>query len=223
MSWIPHQRAFRLQQPARAGRRIVRKNRTRFFLDVIDRIRKSSATRCRSPRDWASTTPSPTLRLGVDKNDYTKPDLNEPRKLIALLRHRGRPVIDITSPTPIQSARSAGRSTQPIAGGYPEPEHPPRRRRENDRLTARSRGNSPTWRSSAPAIAGWNALRQLWRRRQEPGPRDARSARAMATRSRLRTGHPPRGEDASGEGLRRVQRVFADHADGGQPGCVVRR
>jgi NADPH-dependent glutamate synthase beta subunit-like oxidoreductase/2,4-dienoyl-CoA reductase-like NADH-dependent reductase (Old Yellow Enzyme family) len=100
-------------------------NRTRFLLEVIDKIHKELG------REMPVTT-----RLGiydaipypygwaVDKNDYTKPDLTEPKKLIALLRDRGVRLINITIANPYYNPHLGRPFNEPIVGGYAEPEHP---------------------------------------------------------------------------------------------------
>ncbi len=100
-------------------------NRTRFLLEVIDKIRS------RFGEDKTITT-----RLGiydaipypfgwaVDKTDYTKPDLTEPKKLIALLQKRGVKLINITIANPYYNPHVGRPFNEPIVGGYEEPEHP---------------------------------------------------------------------------------------------------
>jgi len=100
-------------------------NRTRFLLEVIDKIHNKLG------EDKAITT-----RLGVydaipypfgwavDKNDYTKCDLTEPKKLIALLQKRGIKLINITVANPYYNPHIGRPFNEPIVGGYEEPEHP---------------------------------------------------------------------------------------------------
>ena len=100
-------------------------NRTRFPLEVIDKIHKELG------EDAAVTT-----RLGVydaipypygwaiDKDDYTKPDLDEPKKLIGLLHQRGVHLINITIANPYYNPHVGRPFNEPIVGGYEEPEHP---------------------------------------------------------------------------------------------------
>jgi len=100
-------------------------NRTRFLLEVIDKIHK----------ELGEDKPVVT-RLGVydaipypygwavDKNDYTKPDLTEPKKLIALLKQRGVKLINITAANPYYNPHIGRPFNEPIVGGYQEPEHP---------------------------------------------------------------------------------------------------
>ncbi|HIJ53952.1 MAG TPA: FAD-dependent oxidoreductase [Planctomycetes bacterium] len=100
-------------------------NRTRFLLEVIDKIRKELG------EDKQITTrlgiydaiPYP-YGWGVDKDDYTRPDLTEPKKLIALLQQRGVKLINITAANPYYNPHMGRPFNEPIVGGYEEPEHP---------------------------------------------------------------------------------------------------
>jgi 2,4-dienoyl-CoA reductase (NADPH2) len=100
-------------------------NRTRFLLEVVDKIHRELG------EDKAVVT-----RLGlydaipypygwsIDKNDYTKPDLTEPKKLIGLLQKRGVRLINITIANPYYNPHVGRPFNEPIVGGYEEPEHP---------------------------------------------------------------------------------------------------
>jgi len=100
-------------------------NRTRFPLEVIDKIHKELG------KDAAVVT-----RLGiydaipypfgwaVDKDDYTKPDLTEPKKLIGLLQQRGVKLINVTLANPYYNPHVGRPFNETIVGGYEEPEHP---------------------------------------------------------------------------------------------------
>ncbi|MHC4656901.1 MAG: oxidoreductase [Planctomycetota bacterium] len=100
-------------------------NRTRFLLEVIDKIRRELG------KDRPITTrlgiydaiPYP-YGWGVDKDEYTKPDLTEPKKLIGLLRERGVKLINITVANPYYNPHIGRPFNEPIVGGYEEPEHP---------------------------------------------------------------------------------------------------
>ena len=100
-------------------------NRTRFVLEVIDKIRselgenKPITTRI----GIYDAIPYP-YGWGVDKDDYTKPDLTEPMKLIALLRERGVKLINITAANPYFNPHIGRPFNETIVGGYEEPEHP---------------------------------------------------------------------------------------------------
>ncbi len=100
-------------------------NRTRFPLEVIDKIHqelgKNAVVAMRLgiydaipyPYGWA-----------VDKDDYTKPDLTEPKKLIGLLRQRGLGLINVTIANPYYNPHVGRPFNETIVGGYEEPEHP---------------------------------------------------------------------------------------------------
>ena len=100
-------------------------NRTRFMLEVIDRIRGELGDRARIVTRMGiyDAIPYP-YGWGVDKNDYTKPDLTEPKRLIALLRQRGVRLINITIANPYYNPHVGRPFNEPIVGGYAEPEHP---------------------------------------------------------------------------------------------------
>jgi NADPH-dependent glutamate synthase beta subunit-like oxidoreductase/2,4-dienoyl-CoA reductase-like NADH-dependent reductase (Old Yellow Enzyme family) len=100
-------------------------NRTRFPLEVIDKIHKElgedAVVAMRLgiydaipyPYGWA-----------VDKDDYTKPDLTEPKKLIGLLRQRVLGLINVTIANPYYNPHVGRPFNETIVGGYEEPEHP---------------------------------------------------------------------------------------------------
>ena len=119
----PH--VFLLKTRAGAKYRGAFENRTRFLLDVIDKIRGELG------KDTPIVTrlgvydgiPYP-CGWGVDKDDYTKPDLAEPKKLIALLKQRGVKLINITLANPYYNPHIGRPFNEPIVGGYQEPEHP---------------------------------------------------------------------------------------------------
>jgi NADPH-dependent glutamate synthase beta subunit-like oxidoreductase/2,4-dienoyl-CoA reductase-like NADH-dependent reductase (Old Yellow Enzyme family) len=100
-------------------------NRTRFMLDVIDRIHAQLGDKARIVTRMGiyDAIPYP-YGWGVDKDDYTKPDLTEPKKLVALLRQRGVKLINITIANPYYNPHVGRPFNEPIVGGYAEPEHP---------------------------------------------------------------------------------------------------
>jgi NADPH-dependent glutamate synthase beta subunit-like oxidoreductase/2,4-dienoyl-CoA reductase-like NADH-dependent reductase (Old Yellow Enzyme family) len=100
-------------------------NRTRFMLSVVDRIREALGDKLQIVTRMGiyDAIPYP-YGWGVDKNDYTKPDLTEPKKLIGLLRDRGVKLIDITIANPYYNPHVGRPFNEPIVGGYSEPEHP---------------------------------------------------------------------------------------------------
>lgn len=100
-------------------------NRTRFFLNVVDRIREELGGKIQIVTRMGiyDAIPYP-YGWGVNKNDYTRPDLTEPMKLIGLLHQRGVKLIDITIANPYYNPHVGRPFNEPIVGGYPEPEHP---------------------------------------------------------------------------------------------------
>ena len=100
-------------------------NRTRFLLEVIDKIHS----------ELGDETPI-TTRIGiydaipypygwaVDKDDYTKRDLTDVKKLFGLLEKRGVKLINITIANPYYNPHVGRPFNDPIIGGYEEPEHP---------------------------------------------------------------------------------------------------
>jgi len=100
-------------------------NRTRFMLEVIDRIRGELGDKARIVTRMGvyDAIPYP-YGWGVDKNDYTKPDLTEPKRLIGLLQQRGVRLINITIANPYYNPHVGRPFNEPIIGGYAEPEHP---------------------------------------------------------------------------------------------------
>ena len=100
-------------------------NRTRFLLEVIDKIRAELG------EDKLITTrmgiydaiPYP-YGWGVDKDEYTKWDLSEPKKLFALLEQRSVKLANITIANPYYNPHCNRPFNLPIIGGYEEPEHP---------------------------------------------------------------------------------------------------
>ncbi len=100
-------------------------NRTRFVLEVIDKIRKELGedTPVVTRLGVYDAIPYP-YGWGVDKDDYTKPDLTEPKKLIGLLQQRGVNLINVTVANPYYNPHVGRPFNEPIVGGYEEPEHP---------------------------------------------------------------------------------------------------
>jgi len=95
------------------------------MLEVIDKIRGELGDKARVVTRMGiyDAIPYP-YGWGVDKDDYTKPDLTEPKRLIGLLRDRGVRLINITIANPYYNPHVGRPFNEPIVGGYPEPEHP---------------------------------------------------------------------------------------------------
>lgn len=100
-------------------------NRTRLLLTIIDAIHQ------RLGKDRTITTrmgiydaiPYP-YGWGVDKNDYTKHDLTEPKKLFTQLADRNVPMINVTIANPYYNPHFGRPYDKPIIGGYESPENP---------------------------------------------------------------------------------------------------
>ncbi|HUT31766.1 MAG TPA: hypothetical protein VMX13_18400 [Sedimentisphaerales bacterium] len=100
-------------------------NRTRFLLEVIDRIHaelgqdKQVVTRLGA----YDAVPYP-FGWGVDENDYTRCDLTEPKRLITLLAERGVRLINISIADPHYNPHYGRPFIKPVIGAYKSPEHP---------------------------------------------------------------------------------------------------
>ncbi|MBN2019521.1 MAG: hypothetical protein JW749_04780 [Sedimentisphaerales bacterium] len=112
-------------------------NRTRLLLAIIDEIGRLSG------KDKVVVTrlnvydaiPYP-YGWGVAQNDYTKPELAEPKKLFALLAGRKIPMVNVTIGNPYHNPHFGRPYNKPIVGGYEPPEHPLKGVERMIRLTA---------------------------------------------------------------------------------------
>lgn len=100
-------------------------NRTRFLLDVVDRIRRRLP-----PERFVAVRlnvydghPYP-YGFGVDPDDVGRPDLLEPIRLARLLAERGVALVNVTAGNPYYSPHVNRPYDLPIHGGYVPPEHP---------------------------------------------------------------------------------------------------
>ena len=100
-------------------------NRTRFVLEVVDKIHNELGENGQVVTRLGvyDAIPYP-YGWGVDKDDYSKPDLKEPKKLIGLLQQRGVNLINITIANPYYNPHVGRPFNETIVGGYEEPEHP---------------------------------------------------------------------------------------------------
>ena len=100
-------------------------NRTRFVLEVIDKIRNELGEKGAVVTRLGvyDAIPYP-YGWGVDKKDYTKPDLTEPKKLIGLLQQHGVNLVNVTIANPYYNPHIGRPFNETIVGGYEEPEHP---------------------------------------------------------------------------------------------------
>lgn len=100
-------------------------NRTRFMLEVIDKIRRrlDSDFIITSRLGFYDAVPYP-YGWGVDKNDYRKPDLAEAFRLVELLRQRDIRLINFTAANPYYNPHIGRPFAKPPKGAYDTPEHP---------------------------------------------------------------------------------------------------
>lgn len=100
-------------------------NRVRFLLEVIDKIRNELGPDklITSRLGIYDAIPYP-FSWGVDKEDYTKPDLTEPKKLVGLLADRDIEMLNITIANPYYNPHYGRPFNKPAEGGYETPEHP---------------------------------------------------------------------------------------------------
>ncbi|MBN1457134.1 MAG: FAD-dependent oxidoreductase [Sedimentisphaerales bacterium] len=100
-------------------------NRTRFVLEVIEKIHKELGDdkEVVARLGFYDSIPYP-YGWGVDKNDYTIPDLTEPKQLVSLMVKRGVKMINFTIANPYYNPHVGRPFNQPIKDAYDEPEHP---------------------------------------------------------------------------------------------------
>ena len=100
-------------------------NRTRLLIETVDRVGAELDVRGRVVTRLGiyDAIPYP-YGWGVDEDDYRKPDLTEPKRLIKLLEDRGVGLINITVANPYYNPHVGRPFNEPIVGGYDEPEHP---------------------------------------------------------------------------------------------------
>lgn len=100
-------------------------NRTRFVLEVIEKIRAElGEDKLIGARlGFFDAIPYP-YGWGVDKDDYTKPDLTEPKMLLKLMIEKGLKIINFTIANPYYNPHVGRPFNHPIKGAYPDPEHP---------------------------------------------------------------------------------------------------
>jgi len=100
-------------------------NRTRFLLDVIDRIHSElGEDRMVVTRLGVFDAVPYPHGWGVDRDDPTRPDLTEPKRLMACLAERRVPMVNVTLASPYYNPHYGRPYERPAAGGYESPEHP---------------------------------------------------------------------------------------------------
>jgi len=100
-------------------------NRTRFLLDVIDRIHSGlGEDRMVVTRLGVFDAIPHPYGWGVDRADCARPDLTEPKRLVGLLAERGVPMINVSLASPYYNPHLGRPFDRNVAGGYESPEHP---------------------------------------------------------------------------------------------------
>jgi 2,4-dienoyl-CoA reductase (NADPH2) len=200
-------------------------NRTRFMLEVIDNIRAELGDKARIVTRLGiyDAIPYP-CGWGVDQEDYTRPDLTEPKKLIGLLRQRGVRLINITIANPYYNPHVGRPFNEPIIGGYPEPEHPLAGVARLVNLTGEVQKEFP---DVALVGTGYSWLRTLL-----PNVGAANKAKGLVTLvggGRMGFAYPDFPRDIVREGRMYPEKVCVSCSactqimrDGGKAGCVVR-
>ncbi len=200
-------------------------NRTRFLLEVIDRIHK----------ELGEDAPVVT-RLGiydaipypfgwaVDKDNYTKPDLTEPKKLIGLLQQRGVRLINITVANPYYNPHVGRPFNEPIVGGYEEPEHPLMGVSRLVSLTGEIQKEFP---DIATVGTGYSWLRTLFA--NVAAANKTNGLTTLAGAGRMAFAYPDFAKDIITKGRMYPEKVCVGCSactqimrDGGMTGCVVR-
>jgi 2,4-dienoyl-CoA reductase (NADPH2) len=99
-------------------------NRTRLMLAIVDAIRAEVPEARITTRLGIFDAVEYPFGWGVDREDPTKADLTEPKKLIDLLAERGLELIDLTLGNPYYKPHVNRPYNDAVAGGAPPPEHP---------------------------------------------------------------------------------------------------
>ncbi len=99
-------------------------NRTRFFRNVVGKIRDRVPGIMVTSRMNAFDSMAHPYGWGMDKDDPTKPDLTEPIELVRFLKAAGAPLVNITIGNPYFNPFVNRPYDLPIAGAPFPPEHP---------------------------------------------------------------------------------------------------
>lgn len=200
-------------------------NRTRFFLNVVDRIREDLGDKIQVVTRMGiyDAIPYP-YGWGVDKDDYTKPDLTEPMKLIGLLHQRGVKLIDITIANPYYNPHVGRPFNEPIVGGYAEPEHPLAGVARLVHITAQVQRAFP---DVAFVGTGYSWLRTLFA--NVGAANKSKGLVTLVGAGRMGFAYPDFARDILREGKMHAEKVCVACSactqimrDGGRTGCVVR-
>jgi 2,4-dienoyl-CoA reductase (NADPH2) len=211
------------QRPGRYGGSF--ENRTRFLLEVIDRIHAELGETARIVTRLGvyDAIPYP-YGWGVDRNDYTRPDLAEPKRLIGLLRQRGVRLINITIANPYYNPHVGRPFNEPIVGGYAEPEHPLAGVARLVNLTGEIQKEFP---DVALVGTGYSWLRTLFA--NVGAANKARGLVTLVGAGRMGFAYPDFARDIVRDGKMYAEKVCVGCSactqimrDGGKTGCVVR-
>mgnify|MGYP000156237576 CR=1 FL=1 len=99
-------------------------NRTRFFRNVVLKIRDQVPGLVVTSRMNAYDAMAYPYGWGVDREDPSKPDLREPIQLVRFLKEQGAPLVNITIGNPYYNPYVNRPFDLPIAGAPFPPEHP---------------------------------------------------------------------------------------------------
>lgn len=99
-------------------------NRTRFFRNIVGKIRSALPGLLVTTRMNACDAMAYPYGFGVDREDATRPDLAEPLDLIRFLAGAGVPLVNITIGNPYYNPYVNRPFDLPAAGGALPPEHP---------------------------------------------------------------------------------------------------
>ena len=200
-------------------------NRTRFVLEVIDKIRNELGEKGKIVTRLGvyDAIPYP-YGWGVDKKDYTKPDLTEPKKLIGLLQQRGVNLVNITIANPYYNPHIGRPFNETIVGGYEEPEHPLTGVGRLVNITGEIQKESP---DIAIVGTGYSWLRTLFA--NVGAANKANGLTTLVGAGRMAFAYPDFAKDIITKGRMYPEKVCVSCSactqimrDGGTTGCVIR-
>lgn len=99
-------------------------NRTRFFRNVVLKIRDAVPGLVVTSRMNAYDAMAYPYGFGVDREDAARPDLTEPIELVRFLGAGGAPLVNITIGNPYYNPHVNRPFDMPVANGYVPDEHP---------------------------------------------------------------------------------------------------
>ena len=199
-------------------------NRTRFLLEVIDRIHKDLGEVTITTRLGVHDRIPYPYGWAVDREDFTRPDLSEPKRLIGELAQRGVRMVNVTVANPYYNPHVNRPFNEPICGGYNQPEHPLVGVKRMIDLAGEIQKASP---DVAIIGSGYSWLRQMM-----PFAAAASKHHGLATLvgvGRMAFAYPSFAKDILRKGKLDPDRVCLGCSactqimrDGGRTGCVVR-